>query len=473
MSSSVKVLVRVRPLLPRESGRSAVVTMASNQTTLTAPPGSVYSQKSPITYQFDESIWLFDPQHPNYTDNDALYNRTGAEILTHFFQGINTCLLVYGQTGLGKTYTMMGDGQNGLIPLIVQDVLRQKLRLVGHKVNCELRMLYVEIYNEQVKDLLGTNKCRVREHPATGPYVEGAQEHELASVEEFYAQLSKGNRARATAATSMNEQLSRLHAIITLSLKQTRFTGEDQAIGDADEEMVSTIRLVDLAGSERLAKTKTYGQHDRVKEGTLINKSLTVLGRCINALANNKPVVPYRDLILTYLLKENLGGNSKTFMVFCISPIDFEETYQTLNYANQVKRIKTLARANKTKLHAPVDWDELRAMDQLAIDLLKSEITHLTEKLNKLTNAQGNDKSIKLISYLESESAKLKFENKFLRQKLEERNAEIGELMGHIDYVEHELKMVVGRRRGDGARAQRQLAEVRELLGELHPLNVF
>lgn len=487
-STNIKVLVRVRPLLPREfsSSCNSLISMPesdSKATILKVPVDSAYhSQRTKVIskqdyspsdeskhYSFDESIWSFDKQNANYINNVNFYHKTGPEIINHFFQGFNVCLLAYGQTSSGKTYTMMGEHDDlGLIPLTIKDILNHKQKLIGEKINCELKLSYIEIYNEQVKDLLSSSmekKCRVREHPITGPYVENANEYELNNFQDFSNYLTRGNSNRATASTSMNDKSSRSHAIITISLKQTKFLSEtdSEIIGDAEEEMNSNIKLVDLAGSERLSKTKVYGQQERVKEGNLINKSLTVLGRCINLLANNSSVantnspnqqqsrIPYRDSILTYLLKENLAGNSKSFMIFCISPIDFEETYQTLNYANQVKKIKTSAKANKTKLSAsPVDWEELRSMDQSAIETLKNEIKELTNKFKTLTAStieesptssmkESDEKTMRLVNYLESESNKLKFENQFLRQKLNDKTSEINELVNHIHYMDNEL----------------------------------
>ncbi|KAG7664235.1 uncharacterized protein J8A68_002249 [[Candida] subhashii] len=480
-SNNIKVTVRVRPLLPRELTKndnipepSCLVSMPTNdpkklvlEVPKSATPGgngsgsnsrSTSSTEERKIYYFDECVWSFDKQHPNFTDNKKYYDKTGSELLTHLFEGYNVCLLAYGQTSSGKTYTMMGNKREpGIIPLLMKDILKQMEISVHQRINCELKLSYVEIYNEQVKDLLGNGgssvKCKVREHPQTGPYVENVLEHRISDYNHFLQLLSKGNHARSTASTSMNDTSSRSHAIITLTLKQTRFesvNGESD-LGDAAEEMISNIKLVDLAGSERLSKTKLYGQKDRIKEGTLINKSLTVLGRCINLLATKNPskpnvLVPYRESALTYILKENLSGNSKTCMIFCVSPIDFEETHQTLNYANEVKKITTTAKANKTRLvNVPVNWQELQKTDKTIIDSLKNEIEVLTSKLNRLeSSASANvkvdqevSKFDKIIEYLESESAKVKFENKYLKSLLVKKNKHIEELDKHMTYIEH------------------------------------
>ncbi|KAL6453692.1 kif1 Kinesin-related protein 1 [Candida maltosa Xu316] len=327
---------------------------------------------------------------------------------------------------------------------------------INQKINCELKFSYIEIYNEQVNDLLNKDKsakkCKVREHPTTGPYVENVKEQSIESYDQFLKLLNLGNSQRSTAATSMNDKSSRSHAIITLTLKQTKFENcsagdldETSSIGEASEEMISNIKLVDLAGSERLQKTKVYGQQDRIKEGTLINKSLAVLGRCINLLSGNpSSVVPYRESVLTYLLKENLAGNSKTCMICCVSPIDYDESHQTLIYANEVKKIKTLAKANKTKLsNVPINWQQLQQNDQTVIDSLRTEIETLTNKLNQMeTSTQISNPISNMIEYLEKESSKVKFENKYLKQLMNKKNSHIKELNNHIDFISNEYQLL-------------------------------
>lgn len=483
-TTKIKVLVRVRPLLNREISVGALeslVIMPSSDSTkvsLQVPPESSYHSQHNNTiksdtieeyknYQFDECIWSFNSNDPNYVNNLQFYDKSGPDIIEHFFRGYNVCLLTYGQTGSGKTFTMMGDqSQPGLIPLIVRDILRQKEQLISERINCQVKVSYLEIYNEQVNDLLDTNgatkRCRVREHPSSGPYVENLKEVEISDFNAFRSHLERGNKNRSTAATSMNDKSSRSHAILQLTLKQTRYKtdsdiGSDDSsdsIGDAEEEVISNIKLVDLAGSERLNKTKNFGQQDRMKEGSLINKSLTVLGRCINILATNssnpvaKPaLVPFRDSILTYILKENLSGNSKSFMIFNISPVDFEETYQTLNYAKQVTKIKTKAKANTNKLNSkPIDWEKLRGDDQDIIESLRKEINELNSKLAKIgTDPQPQDYQAhpefeNMVLFLERDLDRVKFENKFIKLKLLQKSSQVNELLSYIKYMEGEFK---------------------------------
>lgn len=450
--SNINVLVRVRPLLEREDSDS-IVRMPQNE------PGVTYLETPSVQnsslaketsapskkYTFDQSIWSFNAGDANYNDNLAFYRKSGLLLLDHFFQGYNVCLLAYGQTGSGKTYTMMGsEHEPGVIPLMVRDIMRHKDHLVDQKINCDLSFSYVEIYNEKVKDLLDNSRqCRVREHPLTGPYVENLTVLSLSTYEEFCQILSEGNNNRMTAATKMNVASSRSHAVITFTLKQTRFAEDSESeldVGEAVEEMVSNIKLVDLAGSERLAKTQVFGQTDRMKEGSQINKSLTVLGRCINILAlGAKLVVPYRDSTLTYLLRENLAGNSKTAMVFCISPCDYEETHQTLNYASQVKKIKTAAKANSsTMLSAPIDWDKLKEMDKSVIDTLREQVDALTAELDTLKSSSSTSVGA-LMKYLERESTKQAFEIKYLKHVIQKQNTQVAELNTQNVFLHKEL----------------------------------
>lgn len=440
-TNNVRVIVRLRPPLPREDGlEDCLVEMPAGENTTI-----LKNNESHKKYIFDQCVWSYDAYDEHYVDNTGFYQSSGPQLVEHFFQGYNVCLLAYGQTGSGKTYTMMGHEKSpGLIPLMVRDILRHKDDLVQSRINCELYVSYVEIYNEKVKDLLSNSKqCRVREHPVTGSYVEGLEEIPVTLFEQFTLLLAKGNGNRTVASTQMNISSSRSHAVITLTLEQTKYVSEDALdVGEPNEKILSSIRLVDLAGSERLHKTGSFGQADRMKEGTQINKSLTVLGRCINilALANSSkppPVVPYRDSTLTYLLRENLAGNSKTAMIFCISPFDYEETQQTLNYANQVKNIKTKARANTSAIKAPpIEWDKFKEMDKLVVETLKDRVRDLTLQLEARSDSV---KTTSLVKYLEREAEKQAFEIKYLKSKLQLQEKEVKELTAQNTYLHKEL----------------------------------
>ncbi|KAJ5703151.1 hypothetical protein N7488_010699 [Penicillium malachiteum] len=385
---NIKVVVRVRPFNSREIDRGAkcIVQMKDTQTVLTAPPGMEEKSSSrkggkgagegPKVFAFDRSYWSFDKNDANYAGQDNLFDDLGEPLLDNAFGGYNNCIFAYGQTGSGKSYSMMGYGQEyGVIPRICQSMFERIKAIQQDKnLNCTVEVSYLEIYNERVRDLLNpSNKgnLKVREHPSTGPYVEDLAKLVVRSFEEIDHLMDEGNKARTVAATNMNETSSRSHAVFTLTLSQKRHDAETSM----DTEKVSKISLVDLAGSERANSTGATGA--RLKEGAEINRSLSTLGRVIAALADvsvgkkkNASMVPYRDSILTWLLKDSLGGNSMTSMIAAISPADinFEETLSTLRYADSAKRIKN---------HAVVNEDPNARM----IRELKEELAQLRSKL--------------------------------------------------------------------------------------------
>ncbi|OCH85030.1 kinesin-domain-containing protein [Obba rivulosa] len=371
---NIKVVVRCRPLNSREIARGAkcLVRMQGNQTILDPPEvGSQGAQaasgrateRKTMNFAFDKSYWSAGPRdEPGYCSQQTLYDDLGKELLDHGFAGFNACILAYGQTGSGKSYSMMGYGADkGIIPLTCSELfdrVEQKKR-VDPNVNFTVEVSYIEIYNEKVRDLLNpknTGNLRVREHPSLGPYVEDLSKLVVSSYDEMMTLMDEGNKARTVAATNMNETSSRSHAVFTLLLTQKRHDVDT----NLDTEKVSRISLVDLAGSERANSTGATGQ--RLKEGANINKSLTTLGKVIASLAaasqnegkkgkkgKADDFVPYRDSVLTWLLKDSLGGNSKTAMIAAISPADvqYEETLSTLRYADQAKKIKNKAVVNE------------------------------------------------------------------------------------------------------------------------------
>ncbi|KAI9928165.1 hypothetical protein ASPWEDRAFT_50572 [Aspergillus wentii DTO 134E9] len=374
---NVRVVVRVRKFLPRELQRKAecLISMDPNtqMTKLLAPKvnpvdegkpksqarGKVLEDKSFI---FDNSFWSHDDTDDHYAHQEDVYNCLGEEFLDHNFEGYHTCIFAYGQTGSGKSYTMMGTPeQPGLIPRTCDDLFQRIESAQSPDVSYNVRVSYFEVYNEHVRDLLvprvdPPNYLRIRESPSEGPYVKDLTEVTARNFAELMNFMRKGDVSRTVASTKMNDTSSRSHAVFTITLKQIHH----DLSTDETTERTARIRLVDLAGSERAKSTEATGQ--RLREGSNINKSLTTLGRVIAALADPKPsrggkrkgkdVVPYRDSILTWLLKDSLGGNSKTAMIACIAPSDYEETLSTLRYADQAKRIRTRARVNQDHLSA-------------------------------------------------------------------------------------------------------------------------
>ncbi|SMQ46309.1 unnamed protein product [Zymoseptoria tritici ST99CH_3D7] len=384
---NIKVVVRVRPFNSREKDRQAkcIVSMKGAQTVLTPPSADAKNKSAKAalegskTFAFDKSYWSFNRQDDNFADQENLFTDLGRPLLDNAFQGYNNCIFAYGQTGSGKSYSMMGYGEEeGVIPRICRNMFERIETVQNGDKNMAVtvEVSYLEIYNERVRDLLNPStkgNLKVREHPATGPYVEDLAKLVVRSFTEIDHLMDEGNKARTVAATNMNETSSRSHAVFTLTLTQKRHDLET----NLDTEKVAKISLVDLAGSERANSTGATGA--RLKEGAEINRSLSTLGRVIAALADMSSTtkskkgsqVPYRDSVLTWLLKDSLGGNSLTAMIAAISPADinFEETLSTLRYADSAKRIKN---------HAVVNEDPNARM----IRELKEELAQLRSKLS-------------------------------------------------------------------------------------------
>ncbi|XP_036714279.1 kinesin-like protein KIF1A isoform X17 [Balaenoptera musculus] len=359
--ASVKVAVRVRPFNSREMSRDSkcIIQMSGSTTTIVNPK---QPKEMPKSFSFDYSYWSHtSPEDMNYASQKQVYCDIGEEMLQHAFEGYNVCIFAYGQTGAGKSYTMMGKqekDQQGIIPQLCEDLFSRINDTTNDNMSYSVEVSYMEIYCERVRDLLNPkNKgnLRVREHPLLGPYVEDLSKLAVTSYNDIQDLMDSGNKARTVAATNMNETSSRSHAVFNIIFTQKRHDAET----NITTEKVSKVSLVDLAGSERADSTGAKGT--RLKEGANINKSLTTLGKVISALAemdsgpnkNKKKkktdFIPYRDSVLTWLLRENLGGNSRTAMVAALSPADinYDETLSTLRYADRAKQIRCNAVINE------------------------------------------------------------------------------------------------------------------------------
>ncbi|KAL4670147.1 hypothetical protein H8957_010784 [Semnopithecus entellus] len=417
--ASVKVAVRVRPMNRREKDLEAkfIIQMEKSKTTITnlkIPEGGTgdSGRERTKTFTYDFSFYSADTKSPDYVSQEMVFKTLGTDVVKSAFEGYNACVFAYGQTGSGKSYTMMGNsGDSGLIPRICEGLFsRVNETTRWDEASFRTEVSYLEIYNERVRDLLRrksskTFNLRVREHPKEGPYVEDLSKHLVQNYADVEELMDAGNINRTTAATGMNDVSSRSHAIFTIKFTQAKFDSEMPC------ETVSKIHLVDLAGSERADATGATGV--RLKEGGNINKSLVTLGNVISALADlsqdaantlakKKPVfVPYRDSVLTWLLKDSLGGNSKTIMIATISPADvnYGETLSTLRYANRAKNI-----INKPTINEDANVKLIRE--------LRAEIARLKTLL-----AQGNQ-----IALLDSPTALS------MEEKLQQNEARVQEL---------------------------------------------
>ncbi|KPU76317.1 uncharacterized protein Dana_GF11865, isoform D [Drosophila ananassae] len=383
-SDKIKVAVRVRPFNRREIelGTKCIVEMEKQQTILQNPPTlEKIERKQPKTFAFDHCFYSLNAEDDNFASQETVFDCVGRDILDNAFQGYNACIFAYGQTGSGKSYTMMGSQESkGIIPRLCDKLFSAIANKSTPELMYKVEVSYMEIYNEKVHDLLdpkpNKQSLKVREHNVLGPYVDGLSQLAVTSYQDIDNLMTEGNKSRTVAATNMNAESSRSHAVFSVVLTQIL---TDQATGVSGEK-VSRMSLVDLAGSERAVKTGAVG--DRLKEGSNINKSLTTLGLVISKLADqtngrkggNDKFVPYRDSVLTWLLKDNLGGNSRTVMVATISPSadNYEETLSTLRYADRAKRIVN---------HAVVNEDpNARIIRELRheVETLRSMLKHAT-----------------------------------------------------------------------------------------------
>ncbi|KAK5005013.1 hypothetical protein LTR60_006384, partial [Cryomyces antarcticus] len=346
----------------------------TQQTTLLVPndtdPANIRSQSRKVyeekPFTFDKSFWSHDEADPHFSHQEDVYNSFGEEFLDHNFDGYHTCIFAYGQTGSGKSYTMMGTPeQPGLIPRTCEGLFQRIEAEHSANITYNVHVSYFEVYNEHVRDLLVPRTTppqylKIRESKADGVYVQNLTDEAVKSYDDVARLMKTGDHNRTTASTKMNDTSSRSHAVFTIMLKQI----QHDMTTDETIERCARMRLVDLAGSERAKTTEATGQ--RLREGGNINQSLSTLGRVIGALSDPRrqrprhpndrkkraDVVPYRDSVLTWLLKDSLGGNSKTAMVACIAPSDYDETLSTLRYADQAKRIRTRATVNQDAVSA-------------------------------------------------------------------------------------------------------------------------
>ncbi|XP_036448794.1 stAR-related lipid transfer protein 9 isoform X2 [Colossoma macropomum] len=416
--ANVKVAIRVRPLNSRESvdgGRIAVqvedkvvrvrnVKLDGRLDGRVEAPGD--SRERLLEFGFDYCYWSVNPEAPNYASQEEVFHDLGVSVLAGAAEGYNICLFAYGQTGSGKTYTMMGTPDStGLTPRICQGLFQSDMDSPDGQ-NCRVEISFLEIYNERVRDLLRGNDqkkpapLRVREHPEKGPYVQGLSQHVVSDYKQAEHLLKEGISNRITAATHVHDASSRSHAIFSIQYTQAILEN------NLPSEIVSKINLVDLAGSERADPQYC---RDRITEGANINKSLVTLGIVISALAQNSQMcsssqsinsmlsegegstvgshssslsssgrrhcfIPYRDSVLTWLLKDSLGGNSKTIMIATISPSysSYNETLSTLRYAAHARNI-----VNKPRVNEDANVRLIRELRE-EIDRLKSMLLNFS-----------------------------------------------------------------------------------------------
>jgi len=382
-----KVCVRIRPLLPNErklvynenlKGKKIPyqIVNSDNNTILLKDPNN------PELYGQNVKSFPFDKVFTEKDNNKTIFNSIIINLVDNILQGYNSTALAYGVTGAGKTHTMFGDLLNNNcninninkteegICMYAVDYLFKKISELKNKV-FTIKISYLELYNEQVIDLLtikpSNEGIMIVEDPNKGVLLPGLSELIVKDSDEVYNYILKGNSRRTMGSTGQNQFSSRSHAILEINIEQCEKNIEKSDI------LISKMLYVDLAGSEKGGKEKI-----RREEGGNINKSLLALGNCINILSDkNKKnsFVPYRDSKLTRLLKDSLGGNIATIMIACVSPcpLTYEETHSTLKYASRANKIEKKVTKNYKEI------DQSTAQFREMISSLRNEITHLKD----------------------------------------------------------------------------------------------
>ena len=341
MSESVKVVAKCRPMNRREKEMECRQVLDVDSSTGQCSISNAKDRSAP------PKTFTFDGAYGGEATNEQLYLDIAFPLVEGVTEGYNGTVFAYGQTGGGKTFTMQGvtepAAQRGLIPRAFDHIFDTVA--VAEQTRYLIHASFLEIYNEEVRDLLGEDtkaRLELHERPDGEVFVKDLSLHPVAGVRTCEQIMNRGWKNRATGSTLMNAVSSRSHSIFTIHLERC----DDPANGS--KIRASKLNLVDLAGSERQSKTGAMG--DRLKEATKINLSLSALGNVISALVDGRSAhIPYRDSKLTRLLQDSLGGNTKTLMIACLSPADrnYEETLSTLRYANRAKSIKNKPRINE------------------------------------------------------------------------------------------------------------------------------
>ncbi|KAJ5379685.1 Kinesin heavy chain [Penicillium cataractarum] len=373
-SNTIKVVARFRPQNKVElaSGGKPVVGFESEESCI-------------INSNEGTGSFTFDRVFPMDTAQADIFDFSIRPTVDDILNGYNGTVFAYGQTGAGKSYTMMGsdiddDVGKGVIPRIVEQIFASILTSPSN-IEYTVRVSYMEIYMERIRDLLvpQNDNLPVHEEKSRGVYVKGLLEVYVSSVQEVYEVMRRGGNARAVAATNMNQESSRSHSIFVITVSQKNVETGSAKSGQ--------LFLVDLAGSEKVGKTGASGQ--TLEEAKKINKSLSALGMVINALTDGKSShVPYRDSKLTRILQESLGGNSRTTLIINCSPSSYNdaETISTLRFGVRAKAIK-----NKAKVNAELSPSELKQLLRKAQTQVTSYETYISALEGEVSQWRSGD----------------------------------------------------------------------------------
>lgn len=375
------------------------------------------------TTRFKEHRFVFDKLFDEEASQESVYDDTTRPLLDSVLDGFNSTVFAYGATGCGKTHTISGTmDYPGIIFLTMKELFEKIEELRDTKI-IDVSLSYLEIYNETIRDLMqpdnGGKILTLREDANKRISVSNLSTHIPNSVEDVMEMIIVGNRNRTSSPTEANATSSRSHAVLQINITQRNRTADVK-----EDHTFATLSIIDLAGSERAAATRNRG--DRLQEGANINKSLLALGNCINALCDvrRRNHVPYRDSKLTRLLKFSLGGNCKTVMIVCISPSSqhYDETLNTLKYADRAKEIKTKVIRNQHSLNRHVgSYLKMITEQKQEIEELRARETTRIEDAVERYKLKRQRVSIGVLEFLDTLKQNLKtkkFQTLMIRKSL-------------------------------------------------------
>uniref|UniRef100_A0A8C1RC21 Kinesin-like protein n=1 Tax=Cyprinus carpio TaxID=7962 RepID=A0A8C1RC21_CYPCA len=379
-----QVALRIRPLSDAEleEGATIIAHKVDDQMVVLMDP---MEDPDDIlrAHRSREKTYMFDVAFDYSATQDEVYRSTTKGLIEGLISGYNATVFAYGPTGCGKTYTMLGtDREPGIYVRTLNDLFKA-IEETSDDMQYSVSMSYLEIYNEMIRDLLNPSSgfLDLREDSKGEIQVTGITEVSTINAREVMELLMKGNKQRTQEPTAANQTSSRSHAVLQVGVRQ-----QSRCRDILQEVRFARLFMIDLAGSERASQTQNRGQ--RLKEGAHINRSLLALGNCINALSekNGNKYVNYRDSKLTRLLKDSLGGNSRTVMIAHISPasLAFEDSRNTLTYADRAKSIRTRVKRNLLNVSYHV------AQYTSIISDLRSEIQRLKKKIADQASRQLN-----------------------------------------------------------------------------------
>jgi hypothetical protein len=451
-NEAVRVVVRIRPMSSKEMQDARTVVAVANSERAEVKISNPKSEKESKTFTFDSTYGADATQK-------QIYDITASPIVDSVLQGFNGTIFAYGQTGAGKSHTMEGladpPDMRGIIPNSFKHIFDRIHSNHTREKQFLARASYLEIYNEEVRDLLSkdpTNRLELKENADHEVYVKDLTTIVVKSAGEMDAVLQAGKKNRQTGATLMNQTSSRSHSVFTITV-ETSEVGSD---GESHIR-VGKLNLVDLAGSERQSKTGATGQ--RLKEATKINLSLTALGNVISALVDGKSThVPYRDSKLTRLLQDSLGGNTKTIMIANCGPADYnyDETLTTLRYADRAKQIKNKPRINEDPKDAMLrEFQEeiARLRARLAEEEARAKQTTTVMIDGKAVNVPSTQKDMIIVEKIKGVS------DEEVRALQEKANKERAEILARAEEERRQILMAAAKTDEERRKIEAQLSE--------------